>query len=126
MRTVCNKETVFLGTIKVAGISVGTAPWFLTPFIGPVAPFEAPIDPTIANIVMDFRQNIHDICPVEDLAAMLNQKGFLPFKNPPPPVNCFVDIGRVVGRDAVDNGIILLFKGMNHDPDIGYDVFSYM
>lgn len=115
VKTTCNRETVFLGTLKVAGFSVGTAPWTIGPLPGPVAVGEF-LDNTIDSIVMDFRQNIHDICPIEDVQASLNSKGFLPFRNPLLPVNCFVDIARVVGRDVTDNGIILLSRGMNQDP----------
>lgn len=116
VRTTCNEKPVHFGLLKVGGITVGTAPWTLAPFTEPTAPGEAPLDPTIDNYVMDFRQNVHDLCPIEDLKAMLNSLGFLPFRNPPPPVNCFVDISRVVGRDENDGGLILLSKGMNKDP----------
>lgn len=27
VKTTCNQETLFLGTVKVGGFSVGTAPW---------------------------------------------------------------------------------------------------
>lgn len=68
---------------------------------------------------MDFRANVQQICPVEDEAALLNAKGFLPFRYAPVPMNCYVDIARVVGRDIVDGGLILLVKGLNEDPEFG-------
>lgn len=68
---------------------------------------------------MDFRQNIRQLCPIEDPAAVLNAKHFLPFKNPVVNLNTFVNIARVVGRDETDNAIILLVKGMRNDPQTG-------
>lgn len=123
VRTRCGDRVLYIGTLHVGGLSIGTAEWSIGPLPGDVAPGEYynPKD----NLVMDFRIDIRDICPVEDPAFPFNIRGFVPFHNSIPPVNSFVDIGRVVGRGAKDGGTILLNKAMATDPTRGFATVLY-
>jgi hypothetical protein len=118
VRTRCNDEDLYIGTLHVAGLSLGTAVWSIGSLPGPVAAGEYYNDKP--NLVMDFRVNMKEICPIEDSTLLRSTRHFLPFKNSLPPVNSFVDIARIVGRDPEDGGLIFLSKAMASDPVLGY------
>lgn len=113
----CDNRNIFLGTLNLGGVDVGTAEWKIGPLPG--SPASGEYDNGKLNIVMDFRGDMKEICPIENLERLFKVKGFLPFKNPIPPINGFVDIARVVGRDERDGGAIFLCKAMAADPDRG-------
>lgn len=123
VRTQCQSEYLTIGWLSIGGVKPGTALWSVgnrKEALGvDVAPGEYPLSSENA-IIMDFTKNFKDLCHPQGNESPLGLIGFSPFMNSVWPLNQFIDLAVIVGKDS-DGGLISLNKAyiIPKDPEDG-------
>lgn len=112
--TQCNGRKYDIGWMSIGGLKVGTAVWTSShlPKHLQLAEGEYPIGNT-EGIIMDFTRDFGKICTPEGSENSITLEGFSPFTNSMYPISHYIDMGRVVGIDQADGGIITLNKAFS-------------
>eukprot|EP01068_Selenidium_serpulae_P007863 Selendium_serpulae@DN4822_c0_g2_i3.p1 len=123
VKTWCSGAYHNIGILNIAGLDVGTATWTVGELPGHVAPGE--YWDGKPSVIADFRVDVNQLCPVEGNESKIGLQGFVPFRNSIPPINGYLDVARVVGRDSRDGGLIYLCKAFSTSEKEGLSTVLY-
>lgn len=116
VKSQCNQRDIYIGTKLIGGFPIGTAEWKIGHPFGRIDDMKTnssvEYQDDKESFILDFTKDIQQVCPSEESTPTFLYRNSLPLKNSLPFVNRFVHIGRIVGRDDGDGGIIVLVKTM--------------